>query len=774
LLLCTLSSSPVLAEKQPGREAKKKIPVIQPGSCPIESEASRLLPQSVFTETEAADNRLHIESDEADARMGESLNFRGNVEVLRGDFRLFADEATYLERDNRLDARGRLLFQRKSGERLRSPTLIYEFDTDRARGDLAEFSFLDPKLRGNAGRFDLDGRDVLNLDSVHFTTCPAGQDDWFLRASRLKLDKSTDTGTAHHAVFEFSLFGLPRVPLFYTPYLSFPISDARRSGFLSPYVGDNTRAGVFAAVPYYLNLAPNYDLTLTPRYMSQRGVLWGNDFRYLGESLNGRMIVEYLPQDQATNEDRQKMIFVHNQRLSPSWTSNIDLEWVSDNNYFLDLGSTTGLTDANRTHLPRSVRFDYSGEIWRFLARASTFQTIDSNISLADQPYQRLPQLVLTADAPGGPNSLHYSLYSELTHFYRAGQTGAPVPPPDWIYSPTGQRLDLYPSVSLPLRTTYLYFTPRIGYRYTAWNLQHHEQGQSIGTTLIALPDESPVRSLPIFSLDSGLVFERPTSWGTRSLTQTLEPRVFYVYIPYRDQDQLPIFDTAIPDFSFYNFFRENRFVGADRVGDANQVTTAITSRFLGSENGVEHLRLSIGQVKYFEDQRVSWPPLTAITAQPTTSDLIGELYARFDDHWYTRSAIQWDDKNNETRKSNFYITYRPSNDRTLNFGVRYLDNPPTLVDRQFDVSTQWPLSPRWVGFARWNYSIEDERTILALAGIEYSHCCWGVRLSARQRALTDGTRDNTIQFQMILGGISSSYDQNPDSPLRINRFIFE
>jgi LPS-assembly protein len=766
-LLALLFAASVQAEK-------KQHTSIQPGSCPIEPADAHAIPNSAFTDEDASDGLVHIVGDEADARLGEELTFRGNVELLRSDLRLFADEATYNQRRNRVNASGRLLFQRDSGESFRAPTLQYELDTDRASGETVAFSSLDPKVRGEARHFFLDGRNTLNFRSVRFTTCPQGQDDWFLRTSRLTLDKNTETGNARHVVFEFSLFGLPHVPLFYTPYLSFPLTEARRSGFLSPHVGDNNKAGFYAAIPYYFNLAPNYDLTLTPRYMSQRGVLWSNDFRYLGQGLNGRLGLDYLPQDQTMDEDRQKLVFHHNQRLSPTWSMNTDIEWVSDNFYFLDLGSTAGLTETNRTHLPHSVRFDYGGEIWRFMAHASTFQTIDSNITLADQPYQRLPQMALSANAPGGPNRPSYNFYSEWVYFYRAGQTGAAIPPPDWVYSPYGHRLDIYPSVSLPLRTTYLYFTPKVGYRYTAWNLQHHEQGQSIGTTIIALPDATPERGLPIYSLDSGLVLERPSIWGNTRLTQTLEPRIFYVNIPYRDQDHLPIFDTAVPDFSFYNFFRENRFVGADRVGDANQITAAITTRFLGEETGVEHLRLSIGQVKYFDDQRVNWPVLPAGTGQPTTSDLIGELFARLSEPWYLRSAVQWDDKNSETRKSNFYITYRPAADRTINFGIRYLDTPPTAVDRQFDVSGQWPLTSHWAGFARWNYSLEAEHSIFALAGLEYSHCCWGVRLSARHRILADGTKDNTVQFQMMLGGISTSYDQNPDSPLKINRFMFD
>lgn len=774
-LLC--ASLLIMLGQAPAEAAKPAGPPIQSASCPAELPDPRApVPTSSFGPAEARDGKVHIVADEADAQMGESATFRGNVEFLRNDLRLFADEATYSQRHNNLSASGHLFFQRDGGETLRAPSLQYDLNTDRIRADQAKFSILEPKARGEAKRFFVDSRNVLHFESVRFTTCPPGRDDWFLRTSRLTLDKNTETGTARHAVFEFSAFGLPHVPIFYTPYLSFPLTNEPRSGFLAPHIGDTSKSGFFIAAPYYFYLAPNYDLTFTPHYMSKRGVQWSGDFRYLGQGLDGRFLVEYLPNDQGTGTDREKLIFLHNQRLSPTWSTTADIEWVSDNNYFIDLGSTAGLSSSSRTHLPRSLRFDYGGEVWRFMARGSTFQTIDANIGLAEQPYQRLPQLVLSADLPSGPNRLHYSFYSEWVNFYRSGLTGATVPLPDRVYSPYGQRVDVFPNISLPWRTPYFYFTPKVGYRHTTWRLDHNEQGQSVGTELITLPDATPTRGLPVYSLDSGLTFERDSRWGSNTLTQTLEPRLFYVRIPYRDQDQLPLFDSAIPDFNFYNFFRENRFVGADRVGDANQFTAAVTSRFLSQDSGTELVRISLGQLKSLDDQRVNWPVLPAGTTTPATSDLIGELYARLGEPWYLRSALQWDDKRHETRKANLYLTYRPASDRTINLGFRYLDTPlsTTENDRQFDLSSQWPLTPAWTGFARWNYSVQDQRSIFAYLGVEYSNCCWGVRLGARHRIHSDGSQENSMHFQLMLGGISTSYDRDPDSPLKVNRFIFD
>ncbi|MEK7759176.1 MAG: LPS assembly protein LptD, partial [Pseudomonadota bacterium] len=352
----------------------------RPLSCP--DTPALPMPASNLTAAETDDERVHVYADRVESKLNESTRFSGNVELRRSGLHLFADEATYNQAENTLDASGHIHLRKDSGETIVTPLLRYELDTERGTAEDAQFAFAAGAARGKAGHIGFEGRDRLTLKSVRYTTCPPGQDDWYLRASELTLDKSSETGTAWNASIHFM-----QVPIFYSPYLTFPITDARKTGFLAPHVGQSNNLGFFLTVPYYFNLAPNYDDTLALRVLGKRGAQALNEFRYLGRSFSGKLDLEYLPSDRVTNTDREALLFRHAQSLSPLWSASTDIQWVSDNSYFIDLGSS--VTDAARTHLPRSLRLDYGGSIWRFSARAFTYQTLDTTIALVDQPYQR-------------------------------------------------------------------------------------------------------------------------------------------------------------------------------------------------------------------------------------------------------------------------------------------------------------------------------------------------------------------------------------------------
>ncbi len=729
-ILAALGSQPAVAAKLGAPKPTR------PLSCP--DTPALPMPAGSLTAGDASDERVHVYADHLDAKLDESARFHGNVELRRGGLHLFADDLLYNQAENSLDASGHIHMRKDNGETIRAPLLRYEIDTERGYTEDAQFAFAANAARGAAGRIRFEGRDLITLESVRYTTCPPGRDDWLLRASTLTLDKASEIGTAWNARITFM-----HVPIFYSPYLSFPLTDQRKTGFLAPHAGHSSSSGFFLTAPYYFNLAPNYDDTLTSRLFEKRGLQLANEFRYLGKSYSGNLDLEYLPNDRATDSDRQALFFRHHHILSPLWNASTDIQWVSDTSYFIDLGK--GSAESSRTHLPRSLSLDYAGSIWRFSARALTYQTLDTTIPLNEQPYQRLPQLVLRADSPSGPNRPHGALESEWVNFYRSGyvpgQPGAAL------------RLDLLPSLSLPLRTSYYYFTPKAGYRYTSWRVDN------TGV------DESPDRGLPIYSLDSGLAFERTGRIGDQAYTQTLEPRIYYVYIPYKNQDNLPVFDAALPAFSFYNFFRENRFVGADRVGDANQLTAAVTSRFL-NPNGIEQGRVSFGQVSYFADQQVNLP---AGTVNQTRSDLIGEVNARLGLAWSVRAGLQWDSTERETRKGSFYTHYRPAADSIVNLGYRYTNSLEELTD----ISAQWPLTARWTGVARWNYSLPESRTVQAYAGLQYTSCCWAFRIAARHRLQPDSSVDNSVLFEFDLSGLAKMGDTEED-PLKQGRFIFE
>lgn len=742
-ILATIGSQSAVAAKLNAPKTAR------PLSCP--DTPALPMPESHLAAQEIDDERVHAYADRMESKLDESAHFIGNVELRHRSLHLFADEAFYDHTKNTLDASGHIFLSKDDGETIATPLLRYELDAERVTAKDAQFTIANNAARGAAAHIQFEGRDVIKLESVRYTTCPPGQDDWTLRAGELTLDKASEVGTARNASITFM-----HVPIFYSPYLSFPITDARKTGVLAPHVGHSSSSGFFLAVPYYFNLAPNYDDTLTLKLLEQRGVQALNEFRYLGNSYSGKLNVEYLPNEQITNTDRSALFFKHTQNLTPLWTAAADIQRVSDNSYFIDLSNTA--TESGLTHLPRSLRLDYGGSIWRFSARAFTYQTLDTSIPLAEQPYQRLPQLVLTADVPSGPNRPHATLASEWVNFRHSGF----VPDIPGVVEPpyAGQRFDVQPTLSLPLHTSYFYFTPKAGYRYTSWRLGLNTDVDNIN------PDEAMYRGLPTYSLDSGFALEREGQLGGQSYIQTLEPRVYYIYVPYKNQDSLPVFDSALPAFSFYNFFRENRFTGADRVGDANQLTAAVTSRFLRPGSGVEHARVSVGQVQYFADQQVNLPPGTVTQ---TTSDLIGEATARLGKPWYVRAGVQWDNKERKMRRSSYYLHYQPKSDRIVNLGYRYTND----LERLFDFSAQWPLVTSWTGVARWNYSLPESRTVQAYAGVQYSSCCWAFRTFAQRRRQPDGSVDNSILFELELSGFAK-LGETEESPLKQGKFVFE
>ncbi len=704
----------------------------RPGSCPELPPSAHL--HGVARKPAVEPNApIHVQADSAELQGDELVIFTGNVELRRGELHVDADELRYDKAKNSFDASGNARLRNDAGDLLLAPRLNYWLDTASGKSETTSFRLGKNNARGDAAHVDFQNGNRLDMRGARYTTCPPGQDDWFLKAEHLELDKNSDTGRARDVVVEFM-----HVPIFYFPYFSFPLGDERQTGFLVPRFGYGNKLGFVAATPYYLNLAPNYDATLTPRYMSRRGLQLQSEFRYLGPGSSGLAELEYLPNDDQTNTYRAAGTLRFTQFFSPYWQASTDQKWASDINYFTDLGDTTRNTSL--THLPHIAQVSYGDAYWRFSARAAGYQTLDASIPINDRPYRQVPQLVLTSEFPARLGGLNYRLDSEWVYFDRS--TGV-----------TGARLDLQPALSLPLRNAYSFFIPKVGVRYTAYDLN--------GTG-----ESRPTRTLPIASLDSGLIFERRGQWGETPYVQTLEPRLYYLRVPYKDQDTLPVFDTALPDFSFYSLFRENRFIGGDRVGDANQATLAVTSRVLNEATGVERLRLSLGEVFYFSDRQVNLP---AGPTEQDRSNTVGEVQAMLAPAWYVRGGLEWDNAQHATARGSAYLHYRPAKDKILNLGYRYQRD----LQEQLDISGHWPLASGWTAQARWNYSLPDSRLLQAYAGLSYSTCCWALRAGARQRVLPDGSTDKSVMFEFELSGLAK-LGKPSESPLDQGRFIFE
>ncbi|MEE8481980.1 MAG: LPS assembly protein LptD, partial [Acidiferrobacterales bacterium] len=563
---------------------------------------------------------------------------------------------------------------------------------------------------------------------------PANKQDWYLKANEIDLDQNTFTGTARHATLRFM-----GVPLFYTPYLSFPLGDHRRSGLLLPEFGSTDSVGSYLSIPYYWNIAPNYDATFTSRLMSRRGVQLQSEFRYLGAQHVGVAEIEVLPNDAVTNGSRLAANLQHRQQFGPYWTARTDIGWVGDTDYFNDFATQLSLT--SQSHLPQLVAATYRRNYWKLAMSASGYQTIDATIATADAPFTRLPQVIASWRPPTRNKKLNYEFDANATDFRHVTKESA-------------QRFHIRPSISFPMTTAYGNIVPRISLFSTAY------ANRTMGTDTAV--------TVPVISVNGGLTYERRIGSGTRSMVQTLEPKMFLVYAPYVNQSALPLFDTRLPTFSFDSLFQENRFIGSDRIGDTQQFTLALTSRFIGDRSGRERISASIGQTFYLADRQVSAQLPPASTETAGTSNVAAEITAWLSNHWYVRSSVQWDTQTNLPKRNNHFVQYQPAKDRIINIGYRFESGVQELVD----ISTQWPLSKKWTMVARSQYSLKDNRNQDSYAGLVYNSCCWSLRTMLSRRIDQNSAQTTSVAIQLIFNGLAG-FESTSASALPLDQSLF-
>lgn len=680
-----------------------------------------VLPARPLVERDPGDpDATYINADDADATEGGITILTGNVDVVRGPEQIRADKVTYDEPKEILDAEGNVKYWNDDLDIYVTGTHgRAELQTDRNLLENADYLLVEPHARGVAERVELTGGDLVNARNATYTTCNPGSADWLLVAKKIRLDKSTNIGSARNVWLKFK-----KVPIFYSPFLTFPLSDERKSGFLVPSGRVSGNSGVEATIPYYFNIAPNYDATLALRPMSNRGVQMQAEGRYLQRWGEGLLGVEYLPNDSEADDDRGLLHFRHIGAFAQRWYANVDVNWVSDKDYFEDLGTELAVTSV--TFLERRGDLTYSGNGWWGLARVQNFQTVDKTLGPASRPYERLPQLFAATSLRERNRAVNFGATAEIVSFDRDA-------------SITGNRLDLRPFVTYPVRTAGTFFVPRAVLRYTQYDLDNVAAGA----------DDSPSRLIPTFSLDSGAFLERPFRFADRSLIQTLEPRAYYLFTPFDGQNDQPVFDTGQFTFSFAQLFRDDRFSGADRVGDANQLTLALTSRFLTS-GGDELFRASIGQIRHFSDRKVTLPGAARDTTN--ASDLVAEVSANLAQRWRVLGAIQWNSNDDLTNRSAVSLRYQPDSSRVLNLSYRFVRD----VAEQTDFSFSWPIAQNWRAVGRFNYAIDLKTDLETFAGIEYESCCWGLRLVGRRfLSNTEGVHTNAIFLQLELKGLT-------------------
>jgi len=699
-----------------------------PGNCPPDYLPLRALDKSLAGKPR---NELPVDlaGDQVERTEGGPIVLTGNAEVVRGRESITAREIRYMEATDQLDASGDVVLRSPLGDRLTTSVLHYKLETGIGETGAARFDLANPASagggrvvvhgHGQADRIFMEGAGLMRLENANYTTCAQGRSDVMVYASELRLDQSIGTAVAKDVKVKFM-----DVPIFYAPRMSFPISDERKSGFLTPSIGTVDGSGFFLGLPYYWNIAPNTDATITPKYFADRGFLVEGELRYLRPDYFGEMRGNWMPDDDERNGDyRAAFNWHHKQAFRNNWFGQIDYEWVSDDQYLDDFENRLGFSAA--THLPQRALLAYLGPVWRLTAEASGYQTIDETIPKSDEPHARLPRIAFNANFPYKPGSLKYGLDGEITYF-------------DSDVRVTGSRLDLTPYVSFPMTRLYGFLVPKVSVRHTSYyGLDNIPSGS----------DDSPSRTAGVFSVDSGLFFDRDTSWMGRAFSQTLEPRAYYVYATNEDHSGIPIFDSGESTLdNFANLFRDNVYYGRDFVEDANRLTLAVTTRMLEDRTGREWLRASVGQIYYFDDRDVGY------VSTRDYSDVLGEVRARLSRDWYTQALVQWDTENDETRQGRFDLHYQPGPDRHIALIYRY-----TRDDKeQADFILDWPLGARWHVAARYLYDIRNSEQLETYGAIEYDSCCWAVRLAAQNRVDEQQGRRSAILLQFELSGLTA------------------
>lgn len=703
------------------------------GACPAPASFSLTRPSPRDPATP-----IQLEADQGRYDRGSGVySASGDAVLERADQRLHADSLHFDAASERADASGNVRYSESGLEVTGREGHFYLNERQGALED-ARFRLLPSEAHGSARRAALRGEQA-TFDDVRYTGCPPGQEDWWLASPDLTLNREEGFGTARHAYLTF--FG---VPLLYTPYISFPIDDRRKTGLLPPRLGYSNDGGLDLALPYYLNLAPNYDATLTPRLVSKRGVMLGAEARHLSPLLQSRGYVEFMPDDRQAERDR----WLTHLDLTGLWQGplyfNAAYNRVSDRDYLEDFDLVRGIASVSEDNLASYAQIGYHGGNWNLRALVHHWQSLDEDLAPANRPFRVLPRISYDYRWMPLDSNFSQSLTADFTRFTH--------PRPDLV--DVGSRVDgLYTAGYRHERLAY-YVAPTVGYRYTAYRLDRSPFNQGLS--------DDPSRALPLFSLDSGLFLERELTWFGRSLLQTLEPRLFYLYIPYENQDELPRFDTEPSELTLSRLFEYNRFTGPDRIGDTHHIALGVTSRLLDTASGREYFQVGVGQAFYEKRRRVTIGAPTALDTR-RASPILGEARATVG-HWSAYLAAAWDTYDNTINQRTVRVSYRPGPRQAVNAAYRMRSalygEPLELTE----LTAVWPVNPRWLALGGWQYSLETNTTLERFAGVAYSTCCWTARAVVREY-VRDGSDDSSVSFMLQLeltglGALGQSLDQ--------------
>lgn len=690
--------------------------------------------------------RANIEATATTSELqGNTIRLSGGVQVTQG-YRRLSGENAVIDREQRAgELTGEITF-REPGLLLHGDRAEVFSRSGEARVENSDFVLHEQHMRGSAAQLRRDTAGILHIEEGRISYCAPDDNDWAIRAEDLELDLEDGLGTARGAKID-----LGGVPVLYLPWMQFPLDDRRRTGFLWPDLGSDSRGGLDIAAPIYFNLAPNYDALYSPRYIEERGLNHEVKLRYMNRYIgNWAVGGAYMNQDDryesefpdGRSHDRWITSVKHNALFDRRWRSLVDYSKASDTNYLKDL-QTSSLDAKRQTSLLQLASLDYLGDDWLVNFDLQQFQSLADDIS---NDYKKLPQINAQYRATGTPFRFDPIFTAQYSNFDSD------------IDRVTGQRLYAEAGLTYPMLWNFGFFRPTAKYRHLEYDLENVRPAQ----------ETSPSSGAALFSLDGGLFFDRPTSFAGQGLVQTLEPRVYYLYSEYEEQKDQPDFDSAELTFSYNQLFRETRFSGRDRLDDANQVSVGLTTRFINDQDGREQLSASIGQIFYFRDREVRLQPIDP-PLDTKGSELAGELAFRPNKRLSLRGSLIWDSYSGDLNSANFQSSYVWDDGKLLNVGYSYR-RPLTLVTQQVpteetEISTYLPLDTNWSIFASWRYSLEANTSVEDMFGVEYDTCCWKVRLlHLRYYDTVPGKipdfndpelqRENSTQIQIVLKGM--------------------
>ncbi|MEX8193021.1 LPS-assembly protein LptD [Comamonas guangdongensis] len=751
------------AAEQAVKTADESLPGLQLKSSTLLQES---YPQEVRDQ-----QPIYIKGDNLSGQPDIKASVHGEAELRRGDTMIRADKLDYAVPDDKVHAVGSVYIN-QAGNVYKGTTLDLQLDAFVGQFDNANYRFLANGAYGDSSRVDFIDKKHAVVHDATYTTCQRDDEaswepSWVLKAKTIRLDMAEEVGVAEDAKLQFK--GVTVLPV---PRMSFPLSDKRKSGLLPPMFGMDNLGGFEYTQPYYWNIAPNRDMTLWPTVMTRRGVNLGTQFRYLEPRYSGEAYASYMPSDKLRDRERWGYSWQHRSIIdSPigGLGLNFNLNRVSDDDYWRDFRLAP--VALRQRLLPSTVNLSWAKGDGVLSLNMLRYQTLQDPASPIAPPYSIVPQLQYRYTPLDLPHGLDFTAVADTTRFELirplAGQVGN-----------NGQRSYVQAQLSRPFLSPGAFITPKL--------MLHSAMYQT--DQLMSNGSKSANRTLPTFSLDSGLVFERDTSWFGKNLLQTFEPRAFYTYTPYRDQSMLPLYDTARNDFNFASIFSENDYGGQDRIADNNLLTLGATSRFIDPSTGAEKLKLAIAQRVRFSDQKVLLPGEVPATSR--FSDVLLGAAVNWTDKWSTEATTQYNQDLNRTVRTTATARYSPGNYRTFNIGYRtqYDTVARTDASKLVDVGWQWPINDlwgdkgkdlgpgrgqgggRWYAVGRLNYSIKDRQLVDTVIGFEYDGCCWIGRVVLERLQSSIIQSNLRLLFQLEFVGFSRlSFGADPTSSLKQN-----